>query len=80
MNIPKTYRDAITCPDKEHWLRAMNEELAIFVKHNTFEEWATDGYLPENALRSDWVLQVLHRKKEKITKLHESIFVSLEDY
>lgn len=34
---PKTYNQAIKCPDKEEWIAAMNEELDSISNQNTFE-------------------------------------------
>lgn len=33
---PKSYKEAITSPDKEHWIKVMSEKLESLAKNNTW--------------------------------------------
>ncbi|SGZ01935.1 BQ5605_C033g11174 [Microbotryum silenes-dioicae] len=54
--IPKTYEEAIPCPDAKFWIIAIREELGALENHNVFEV----SFLPDGAiaLGSRWVFTI----------------------
>jgi transposase InsO family protein len=56
-SIPKSYKHALTSPDRQRWEAAMVEELDAIDKHGVYEEVLVED-LPEGAkvIGSNWVL------------------------
>ena len=54
--VPNNYNDALTCSVSEHWLEAMNEEIAALKKNEVYEE--CDLPSGRTALGGRWVYAV----------------------
>ena len=55
---PNSYREATTCPDRNHWRNAIDEEME---SHNINKTWTMSDYdskLDGQALRSRWVFKI----------------------
>lgn len=53
---PKTYKQAISCPDKDKWIAAMDSELDSIARNNTWTE--VDLPRDRTAIGSRWVFKV----------------------
>jgi Reverse transcriptase (RNA-dependent DNA polymerase)/Integrase core domain/gag-polypeptide of LTR copia-type len=53
---PRTYKQAIKCPDRQHWLNAMKEELESIKANNTWSK--VDLPKDRKAIGSRWIFKL----------------------
>lgn len=60
---PRTYKEAISCYDRDLWVKAMEEELTSIRDNGTWEE--TDLPCGRKTVGSKWVFKLKHEANEK---------------
>lgn len=55
MDEPTTYEEAVTCEEKEEWIRAMTEEFQTLIDNDTWE--LVDPPVDRNIIGSRWVFK-----------------------
>lgn len=63
---PRTYDEAMNCPDRDQWMVAMVEELNSIEDNNTWE--LTDLPLGRKSIGSKWVFKVKLNELGQISK------------